>query len=53
MTNLIIIAVVAATAAVAGGYIYKEKKAGAKCIGCPHSRSCSSAKSGSCCTPKT
>ena len=35
MTDLIVIAVVALIVGAAGGYIYKAKKSGAKCIGCP------------------
>ena len=35
MTNLVIIAVVAVIVAAAAAYIYKEKKRGKKCIGCP------------------
>ena len=34
MVNFIIIAIVAAVVGIAGGYIYKAKKSGAKCIGC-------------------
>lgn len=45
MTNFIIIAVVAAIIAAAAGYVYKEKKNGAKCIGCP-SGGCSSCSCG-------
>lgn len=41
MENFIIIAVVAAVIGLAGRYIYKEKKNGAKCIGCPSGCSCS------------
>ena len=35
MTDLIIIAVLAVIVAAAGGYVYKAKKSGVKCIGCP------------------
>lgn len=35
MTNFIIIAVVALIVGAAARYIYKAKKSGAKCIGCP------------------
>lgn len=34
MENIIIIAVVVVIVALAGRYIYKAKKSGAKCIGC-------------------
>jgi len=30
-------------------YIIKAKKSGQKCIGCPHSKTCSSAKGGCSC----
>ena len=41
MDNFIIIAVVAAIVALAVRYIYKAKKSGQKCIGCPDSKTCS------------
>lgn len=40
MENYIIIAVVVLIVALAGIYIYKAKKSGKKCIGCPDSGSC-------------
>ena len=40
MTDLIIIAVVAAILALAGWYVYRTKKRGQTCIGCPHSKTC-------------
>ena len=40
MENIIIIAVVAIIVGLAGGYVYKAKKSGQKCIGCPHGSSC-------------
>ena len=49
MTDLIIIAVVLVIVAAAGRYVYKAKKAGAKCIGCPDGCSCSASKGGGCC----
>ena len=45
MTDLIILMVLLAILAAAGGYIYRAKKRGQKCIGCPHSKTCS----GNCC----
>ena len=42
MTDLIIILVVAAVMALAGWYVYKSKKSGHKCVGCPHSKTCGS-----------
>ena len=40
MENIIIIAVVAVIVIVAGLYVYKQKKSGKKCIGCPYADSC-------------
>ena len=39
--------------AILGGavcYIYKKKKSGAKCIGCPYSKSCAAHRSGAGCS---
>ena len=47
MINLILILVLAAMIGGAGLYIYKAKKKGVKCIGCPSGKSCSG-KCGSC-----
>ena len=41
MDNFIVIAVVGLIVGLASAYIYKEKKKGVQCIGCPHSRTCS------------
>ena len=52
MTDIIVIAILAVILGAAVGYIYKVKKNGAKCIGCPAgtcSGSCSSGCSHSCC----
>ena len=46
MTDFIIIAVIALIIGAAARYIYKAKKSGAKCIGCPSSRTCG----GNCCS---
>ncbi len=56
MTDFIIIAIVGCIVGLAGGYVYREKKKGRKCIGCPHSGSCSGSCgscSGSCGCHKT
>ena len=42
MTDILILLVVAAVVALAGWYVYKAKKSGQKCVGCPHSKTCSS-----------
>lgn len=47
--DIIIIAVIVAILAFAGWYIYKSKKSGKKCIGCPDGCSCSSAEGGCSC----
>jgi len=45
MENIILVVIVIAIIAFAGLYIYRAKKKGRKCIGCPYSDNC---KSGSC-----
>lgn len=40
MDNIIIIAVIAVIVFAAGVYVYKAKKSGKKCIGCPDGCSC-------------
>ena len=47
MENLVILAVVAIILALSGGYLYKAKKRGVKCIGCPSGCSCNG-KCGGC-----
>ena len=41
MENILIIALVAAIVGLAVLYIYKQKKKGTKCIGCPDGSTCS------------
>ena len=41
MANIIGIAVLAVLVGLAAGYLYKEKKRGARCVGCPYCSSCS------------
>ena len=41
MTNLYIIVFVLSAIAAAAFYVMHQKKAGASCIGCPHSKECS------------
>ena len=43
MTDYIIIFVVLVILGLAGLYIYRAKKNGQKCIGCPHSKTCGNA----------
>lgn len=49
MESIIAAVIVAAIVALAVWYIYKAKKNGKKCIGCPDGGSCSGAGSGCCC----
>ena len=41
IADYIIIVVIALILGLAAGYVYKAKKSGKKCIGCPDSGSCS------------
>lgn len=41
MTDLIVAAILVAVIAAAACYVYKAKKNGVKCIGCPSGKSCS------------
>lgn len=50
--NIIIIAIVALIVAFASLYIYKSKKRGNKCIGCPYGCSCNKKNSGGLCNLK-
>lgn len=40
MENIIIVAVIVIVVALAVRYIYKAKKSGKKCVGCPDGGSC-------------
>ena len=46
MQNFIVILIVAVIIALASRYIYKQKKRGVKCIGCPDGATCSGNCSG-------
>ena len=46
MTDILVLAVIALIVGGATLYIYKAKKSGAKCVGCPHAKTCASARSG-------
>ncbi len=41
MENFIIIAILVVVIGLAAAYVYKVKRKGDKCIGCPHCNSCS------------
>lgn len=40
MIDWILIGILAVILGAAAGYIYKAKKSGHKCVGCPHAGSC-------------
>jgi len=46
MDNFIIIAILVVIVGLAGTYVYKAKKSGKKCIGCPDGCSCSKKEQG-------
>ena len=48
MTDFVIIAIVLLIVAGAGLYVYRAKKRGQKCVGCPDGGSCSGSCGGSC-----
>ena len=48
MTNPILFAVLAAIITAAAAYIYKAKKRGVKCVGCPAGAACGGHCSGTC-----
>ena len=55
MEDIIIIVIIAVIVGLAGWYVYKAKKSGKKCIGCPEGCSCSAKNNGcacSCCEHK-
>ena len=49
MENLIILAIVGIIVGLAGGYVYRAKKRGVKCVGCPSGCSCSKGSCGGNC----
>ncbi|MBQ9946626.1 MAG: FeoB-associated Cys-rich membrane protein [Clostridia bacterium] len=55
MENIIIALIILLIVGLAGVYIYKAKKSGRKCIGCPDSKTCQGncASCNSCCQGKT
>ena len=48
MIDIVIIAVLVIIVAGIGFYLYRQKKNGAVCIGCPHAKECAKKHSGSC-----
>lgn len=49
MKDIIIIVILAAIVGLAGWYVYKAKKSGKKCIGCPEGCSCIKKDKNGCC----
>lgn len=49
MANLIVVVILAAMLIGASWYIYKAKKSGKKCIGCPDGGACAVSKNGGAC----
>ena len=52
MKNLIIIAILVVIVGFAAYYIYKSKKRGKKCIGCPYGCSCEAKNNSNSCNCK-
>ena len=48
MVDLIALAVIAAIVGLAAGYVYKAKKRGVRCVGCPDGGSCGGNCGGGC-----
>ena len=46
MKDVIIVLIVVAILAAAAWYVYKAKKSGKKCIGCPNAQTCAAKKGG-------
>lgn len=46
MVNAIAALVLLVIVAAAGGYVYKAKKRGEKCVGCPYAKQCASRANG-------
>ena len=49
MEDIIVVAVLVVITGLAAFYVYKAKKSGKKCIGCPDGCSCSTKKGGTSC----
>ena len=46
--TIVAVVVIAAIVGLAGLYVYKAKKRGQKCIGCPHAKSCPGTHNNNC-----
>ena len=52
MINIILLAVILCIAGGAAYYIYRAKKRGETCIGCPYAKQCGGKCGGNCCESK-
>lgn len=52
MVNVIAVLVLLVIVAAAGGYVYKVKKSGQKCVGCPYAKECAARTHGCGCQSK-
>ena len=52
MVNVIAILVLALILGAAAGYVYKAKKRGQKCVGCPYAKQCAARANGCGCQTK-
>ena len=50
MVNVIAVLVILAVLAGAAGYVYKAKKSGQKCVGCPYAKQCAARQNGCGCS---
>ncbi len=48
LTDIILVLILLCIAGAAGFYLYRAKKRGETCIGCPHSKQCGGKCGGSC-----
>lgn len=53
MADFLIILIIGLILGLAGGYVYRARKKGVKCIGCPDGAACSGNCSGCRCGQKT
>ena len=52
MVNVIAVLVLLVIVAAAGGSVYKAKKSGQKCVGCPYAKECAARANGCGCQSK-
>ena len=49
MESLIVAIVILVIIGAAAGYVYREKKRGVKCVGCPCAKECAAKRAGNSC----